>query len=143
VRLSERDRSTLRALADTLLPQGGPLPSARAVDVIGAVGTTLGRLPTAQATRVVGLIRAFSSLAVPARGRRFRNLSAAGRERVVARLSADHGYRGQAFVALKQLLVTTWASHPDVAAAMDADRGCLADSADHMTLVGPWLPENR
>ncbi|MCA1726965.1 MAG: gluconate 2-dehydrogenase subunit 3 family protein [Actinobacteria bacterium] len=140
MKLTERDRRTLRALADTLLPEGGPLPSAAAVDVPGAIESTLDRLPSAQAGRVVALVRAFSCLAVSSRGRRFRNLSPAGRARVLERLGRQHGYRGQLFGALKQLVVTTWGNHPDVAAALGADTGCLTDSPDHHELVGRWLP---
>jgi hypothetical protein len=139
VKLSERDRRTLRALAATLLPEGGPLPSAEAVDAAGSVAAAVDRLPPAQATRVVGLIRAFSALSLT-RGRRFRGLTPARRERLVARLSEDHGYRGVAMSALKQLILTTWASHPDVTRALGDDGECLADSPAGRALVEPLLP---
>jgi hypothetical protein len=110
------------------------------VDVAGAVEAMIGRLPAAQATRLVALTRAFSTITWGARGRRFRSLSSRGRERAVEGLGEQHGYRGQAYAALKQLLVTTWASHPAVAAAMGADTGCLADSPDHRSMLDGWLP---
>jgi hypothetical protein len=141
VKLSERDRRTLRALAATLLPEGGPLPSAEAVDAAGAVSAVIERLPAAQTTRLVGLIRTFSALPAERGRRRFRNLSPAARERVVGRLSAHLGYRGQMFNALKQLIVTTWASDPRVSAAIGDDGRCLADSPQGQALIAPLLPD--
>ena len=141
VKLTERDRRTLRSLAAALLPDGGPLPGAEAVDVAGALRRSIEGLPRGQAGRLVALVRTFSAMPLASGGRRFRNLAPAARERALARLAASHGYRGQVFGALKQLVVTTWASQPAVTEALGAGSSCLADSDDRAELVGRWLPE--
>jgi len=74
------------------------------------------------------------------RFRRFRNLRPPARERFLARLAAGGGYRGQAYGALKQFIVTAWAGSPEVSATMSYDGSCLADDPDHAGFVRDYLP---
>ena len=138
---SRRDRATIEALADVLLPESGPLPSARAVGAGATVERYVRAMDPAQASRLTLLVRAFSVLPlVSGHGRRFRHLSLPRRERSVARLAAGGGYRKQLYGALKQFVVTAWASSPDVSAAMGFDGGCLADDPDHAGFIRDVLP---
>lgn len=144
MRLSQRDRGTLAALAETLLPEGGPLPSAVDVGAADAAADAIRRLPPGQGSRVVWVVRALSVLPLTlGHTRRFRNLPAGRRARVAETLSARHGFRALPFAALRQLLVTTWASHPAVSAALGEDGVCLADSEDGRRIVAPLLPPSR
>lgn len=141
MRLSERDRATIAALAAVILPPGGRLPSAEDVGTAEAVAATIDTLPPTQAERLVAVVRAFSALPLTyGRARRFRRLSPAARESFVGRVSRTEGYRRQLFAALKQLVVTTWASHPRVSAALGYDAGCVADDDERQAFVRTFLP---
>jgi hypothetical protein len=142
MRFSQRDRATVEALAEVLLPGGGALPSARDVDAASTVERYVLAMDPRQGARLTWLIRGFSLLpAVTGRFRRFRNLGPPARERFLGRLAAGGGYRRQAYGALKQFVVTAWAGSPEVSAAMGYDGSCLADDPDHAGFVRRYLPE--
>ena len=142
VTFSPRDRATILAFAEVLLPGGGGLPSARDVDVAGTMERYIRNMDPRQAGRLTWLIRGFSALpAVSGRFRRFRHLQPSGRERFLRRLASGGGYRRQAYAALKQFVVTAWASSPEVSAAMGFDGSCLADDPDHAGFVRGYLPQ--
>src|SRR5450759_1786528 len=111
--LSSARRSTLAALADTVLPRGGALaPGATDVDVAGQLDSYLDRCSPGTRRTVSLMLTAFNISSVASRGARpFRFLSAASREAYVLACETSRiRQRRETLIALKALILMFFCS---------------------------------
>jgi choline dehydrogenase-like flavoprotein len=111
--LSSARRSTLAALADTVLPRGGALaPGATDVDVAGQLDAYLDRCSPGTRRTVSLMLTAFNISSVASRGARpFRFLSAATREAYVLACETSRiRQRRETLIALKALILMFFCS---------------------------------
>jgi hypothetical protein len=111
--LSSARRSTLAALADTVLPHGGALaPGATDVDVAGQLDSYLDRCSPGTRRTVSLMLTAFNISSVASRGARpFRFLSAASREAYVLACETSRiRQRRETLIALKALILMFFCS---------------------------------
>jgi len=135
--LRSRDRATLAAFAEAVLPDGGALPGAGpgAIDAAGAVSRFLAQVPGRQRLVVIAAIRAIEWLSVP---RPFSRMSVDARTRRLERLSANPIGRDLVLL-LKALVSFGWARDERVQSALGMAPGCeLAPSAPQ---PGPSVPK--
>lgn len=128
--LRTRDRATLAAFAEALLPDGGALPGAGpdGVDAAGAVSRFLAQVPRRQRLVVVVALRAIEWLSLP---RPFSRLDADARMRRLERLSASPLGRDLVLL-LKALVSFGWARDERVQASLGVSPSCeLAPGAPH------------
>jgi hypothetical protein len=136
--LRARDRATLAAFAEALVPSGGTLPGAgpAEVDAAAAVSRFLARVPARQRLVVVAALRTIEWLSLP---RPFSRLGAEARTRRLERLSANPLGRDLVLL-LKALVSFGWARDERVRAALHVEVGCeLAPGAPHPRPAVPPL----
>jgi choline dehydrogenase-like flavoprotein len=129
--LRARDRATLAAFAEALLPDDdGPLPGAgpSGVDAAAAVSQFLARVPPRQRLVVLAALRAIEFLSGP---RPFSRLSLDARTRRLERLS-DRPLVRDLLLLLKALVSFGWARDQRVCRSLGIEPGCeLAPGARH------------
>ncbi|HEX6714216.1 MAG TPA: FAD-dependent oxidoreductase [Thermoleophilaceae bacterium] len=127
--LRARDRATLAAFAEALVPgDGGALPGAADVDAAAAVSRFLARVPARQRLVVVAALRAIEWLSWP---RPFSRLSTGARARRLERMAANPLGR-DLLLLLKALVSFGWASDERVQSALGIEPRCeLAAGAPH------------
>jgi choline dehydrogenase-like flavoprotein len=129
--LRARDRATLAAFAEALVPGGdGSLPGAGpdGVDAAAAVSRFLARVPGRQRLVVLAALRAIEWLSLP---RPFSRLSVQARTRRLERLSANPLGR-DVVLLLKALVSFGWARDERVRGALGIEPRCeLAPGARH------------
>jgi hypothetical protein len=135
--LRARDRSTLAAFAEAMVPDGGALPGAGSVDAARAVSRFLAQVPARQRLVVVAALRAIEWLSFP---RPFSQLSLEARTRRLERLAANPVGRDLVLL-LKALVSFGWARDERVQSALGIRPRCeLAPGAAH---PGPDVPPLR
>lgn len=130
--LSPRQRATVGALAEVLIPAGGGVPGAEEADVTAMVEALLAAMPGGLASRIRLLIDAWDAaplMLVWAR-RRFHALGPAERDRVV-KLAAGSPVTRIPYGYLKQIVFMAYGASPVVEEAIGFDHGCLAHGHDH------------
>jgi hypothetical protein len=137
--LRARDRTTLAAFAEALVPEdGGRLPGAGpdGVDAAAAVSRFLARVPRRQRLVVVAALRAIEWLSLP---RPFARLPVDARTRRLERLTANPVGRDLVLL-LKALVSFGWARDERVQRALGVEPGCaLAPGAPHPRPDAPPL----
>jgi choline dehydrogenase-like flavoprotein len=126
--LSRRRFATLVALAEALVPPGGPIPEGAAeVAVAERLDAALARLEPRVRARVGGLLALWEWLPVLSRHlRRFSRLRPERRAAFVERAArARSPLTRQILAVLKILCVNTWASTPPVERAIGFTYGCV------------------
>jgi choline dehydrogenase-like flavoprotein len=127
--LRARDRATLAAFAEAMVPtDGGVLPSAAEIDAARAVSRFLARVPARQRLVVVTALRAIEWLSGP---QPFSRLSVDARTRRLERLAANPLGRDLVLL-LKALVSFGWARDERVQSGLGIRPSCeLAPGAPH------------
>ncbi len=127
--LSRRQRSSLSALADALLPHGHGLPGATEVDVAARLDDRVASWHPRLRRFVQALVTSWE--VAPLLSRHLRPFSALDPADAAAWTSSAYRSRVAArrlqVAALKQLVFLEWASAPQVEAALRYDYRCLRD----------------
>jgi choline dehydrogenase-like flavoprotein len=128
--LSSTERRTLAAVADAIIPQGGPFPlGASDVDVTARIESYLDRLPAATRTQIRLLLRAWEVAPIASRRvGRFTRLDPRARAAWVADCQASRTpWRRGSLYLLKTLCLAAFCSDPRVEAALGCAHACIDD----------------
>ena len=107
-----RAEATVRALADTLLPEDGDAPPGSAI-VPEALEDLLASMDAADAKQLTTVLGVFEVGAIPLHGRRFTRLSPAARERYLRGwMTSRIAPRRQIYRALRNLFLNLYYGHP-------------------------------
>lgn len=130
--LSTRQRATVDALAEVLIPAGGGVPGGSEAGVTATVEDLLRSMPGGLVSRIRFLIDAWDAtpLILPWARRRFHALDPSERERVV-KLAARSPVTRIPYGYLKQIVFMAYGASPVVEGAIGFDQRCLAHGHDH------------
>ena len=129
---TRRQRASVEALADALLPEGHGLPGATAMHVRDLLDQQVGGWDASVRAGVSLLVWVWELSPLLVHRRTFSSLGAEQRAKWVARAARTRvaAWR-QIFVALKQLVYLAWASAPEVEDALGFDYRCVRDDEPH------------
>lgn len=129
---NDRQRASIEALADVMLPEGHGLPGATAMHVTDLLDRQVSGWDPSSRAGVRLLVWTWELSPLPTLRRRFSSLPAEERERWVERATRTRvaAWR-QVLVALKQLVYLAWASTPEVEDALGFDYRCVRDEEPH------------